>query len=317
MRPPGQRTVGRILYPPGSNTNGVTRLKKFIFLSAFTLLTAALSGCATVEDLKVVRRELDQKLTRVVEDNAAAMDVKFTDVKNEQGAIRGEVAQHAETIAALQKKTTETDADIADVRSNMQQLRGQVDALRKDLTTIATRVNRRDEEAKDIRDKLNDAIFKLNFIENFLGIGKREDLPEGGGKNDKARELPRGKQDKEAVYASAYELFKDGKYDKAREMFQNFLKQYSDTEYSDNAQFWIAECFYFEKKYENAILEYEKVSKNYPDGDKVPYALLKQGITFLHLGDKISAGLVLQKVIKDYPNTNQAGTAKATLLNIK
>ena len=95
------------------------------------------------------------------------------------------------------------------------------------------------------------------------------------------------------------------------------MKQYPDTEYSDNAQFWIGECYYFEKKYENAILEYEKVAKNYPDGDKVPYALLKQGIAFLNLGDKASAKLILQRVIKDYPNTNQARTAKATLLKIK
>ena len=96
--------------------------------------------------------------------------------------------------------------------------------------------------------------------------------------------------------------------------FQNFLKQYPDTEYSDNAQFWIGECYYFEKNYEKAILEYDKVAKNYPDGDRVPYALLKQGLSFLNLGDKTGARLLLQQVIKDYPNTNQAKIARAKLL---
>lgn len=293
------------------------RLKKFIFLSAFALLIAVLSGCATVDDLRRVRSELDQKLTSVVDGKMAAVDVKLADLKAEVATLHGEVVKNAGSLTDLRKNTTETGADIADIRSNIQQFRGQVDALRKDVAAIATRVNKKDEEYKEIRDKLNEAIFKINFIENFLGIGKREDLQEGAEKSEKGREIARGKQDKESVYASAYELFKDGKYDRAREMFQNFLKQYPDTEYSDNAQFWIAECYYFEKKYENAILEYEKVSKNYPDGDKVPYALLKQGITFMHLGDKVSARLILQRVIKDYPNTNQARTAKATLLNIK
>ena len=112
-------------------------------------------------------------------------------------------------------------------------------------------------------------------------------------------------------------LFKEAKYEKSREAFENFLKQYPDTEFSDNAQFWIGECYYFEKKYEKAIVEYEKVTKSFPEGNKVPYALLKQGLSFLKLGDKASAKLLLQQVIKDYPNTSQARIARARLLEIK
>jgi tol-pal system protein YbgF len=217
----------------------------------------------------------------------------------------------------LRKNQAETGADITVVRDDLQQLRGQLDGLRNDLAAAATRSSRKDEENKDLRDKINNAVFKINFIEDFLGIGKREDHVEAGEKGEKPKEIPKGKPDKESTYAAAYELFKEEKFDKARDAFLNFLKQYPDTEYSDNAQFWIGESYYFEKKYENAILEYEKVVKNYPDGDKVPYALLKEGITFLNLGDKASAKLILQRVIKDYPNTNQARTAKAKLLTIK
>jgi tol-pal system protein YbgF len=296
-------------------------LKINIFL--LMLLLAALSGCATTDDLKKVQSELDQKITDVVnnrvvvvEKKVAAAEQNLSLLKAEDNAIRGEVTRNFEGVTALRKSTAETGADMADIRDNIQQLRGQIEALRKDLATALTRANK-DEDAKEIREKLNNTVFKINFIENFLGIGKREDQPEGTEKGEKPKEVPKGKPDKESAYAAAYELFKDGKFDKGREAFQNFLKQYPDTEYSDNAQFWIGECYYFEKKYENAILEYEKVAKNYPDGDKVPYALLKQGIAFMNLGDKASAKLILQRVINDYPNTNQARTAKATLLNIK
>ncbi|PIP09070.1 MAG: tol-pal system protein YbgF, partial [Syntrophobacteraceae bacterium CG23_combo_of_CG06-09_8_20_14_all_50_8] len=252
----------------------------------------------------------------VVDGKVAATDEKLAALKTESAAMRDD-------ITAVRKNLAETNADITDIRDNLRQLRGQVEVLRKDLAALSTRANRKDEEYKELRENissaLNNAVFKINFIENFLGIGKKEDPTKGTEKGDKLKELSKGKpsSDKELAYASAYDLFKDGKFDKAREAFQNFLKQYSNTEYSDNAQFWIAECFYFEKKYENAILEYEKVAKNYPEGDKVPYALLKQGIAFLNLGDKTSAKLILQRVIKDYPNTNQARTAKAQLLIIK
>ena len=297
-------------------------MKKNILLPS--LLMIALIGCATVSDLNKVRSEIDQKITVEVggkivpmEKKVAVAEESLAALKTESAAIRGDVGKNSEAVAAIRRSMAETSADIADIRDNLQQLRGQLDLLRKDLAAAATRANRKDEEYKEIRDKLNNAVFKINFIENFLGIGAREDQPEAAEKGEKLRETSKGKPDKESAYVAAYELFKDGKFDKAREAFLNFLKQYPDTEYSDNAQFWLGECFYFEKKYENAILEYEKVTKNYPDGDRVPHALLKQGISFLNLGDKASAKLILQRVISDYPNTNQARTAKAQLLTIK
>ena len=59
------------------------------------------------------------------------------------------------------------------------------------------------------------------------------------------------------------------------------------------------------------------MAKNFPEGNKVPYALLKQGLSFLKLGDKASARLLLQQVTKDFPNTSQARIARARLLEIK
>ncbi|MFZ2418258.1 MAG: tetratricopeptide repeat protein, partial [Smithellaceae bacterium] len=75
--------------------------------------------------------------------------------------------------------------------------------------------------------------------------------------------------------------------------------------------------YFFEKQYDKAILEYEKVTKKFPSSNKVPYALLKQGISFQNLGDKISAKLLLQQVIKDYPNTSQARIARSKLAETK
>ena len=125
-----------------------------------------------------------------------------------------------------------------------------------------------------------------------------------------------GKMDKESSYAAAYGLFKEGKYEKSRESFENFHKQFPNTELSDNAQFWVGECYYFEKKYEKAIVEYDKVTKNFPEGNKVPYALLRQGLSFLKLGDKVSAKLLLQRVANDFPNTNQSRIARVKLLEV-
>jgi tol-pal system protein YbgF len=287
----------------------VQRLKKSLFVIFLAGCLVSLSGCATTDDLLRVRRDLDQKVSAAQEKGAA-----------EIAALRQELEKTNETAQGVRKTQADTGADLTDVRNNIQQLRGITDGLRKDVSAVAARAAHGDEELKGLKEKLDNALFKINFIEDFLGIGKKDEVGEGGtGRAPGAqsgRESGKG-TDREAVYAAAYELFKEAKYDRARTEFQNFLKQFPDTEYSDNAQFWIGECYYFEKKYENAILEYEKVVKNYSEGDKVPHALLKEGFSFFNLGDKASAKLVLQRVIKDYPNTGQARTARAKLLSIK
>jgi tol-pal system protein YbgF len=263
-------------------------LKRFVFLLLLASLICTV-GCATTKDLQRVHGDFGRQIAAL---------------REEDEGIRKDIAKIKETQASLQKSQAEMRADITELRDGIQSLKGITEGLRKDIAAL--------------KEKFDNIYLKINFIENFLEVGKRENHSEGdkAGKST-AKNAIKGKTDKESAYSLAYETFKEGKYEKARGEFQNFLKQYPDSEYSDNAQFWIGESFYFENKYEKAILEYEKVVKNYPKGSKVPYALLKQGLSFLNLGDKASARLILQQIIKEYPNTNQARIARAKLVEIK
>jgi tol-pal system protein YbgF len=272
-----------------------------------------------------VHSDLNRQI-QVTNEKIAAVEQGFAPLRDEIAGVRSEIAKTTqEAIQPLRSSQAEGRAEMTDIREQLQQMRGTIDGLRKDLSSASARTVKREDEEKALREKLDNLIFKINFIENFLGIGKNEEPAaapeEKAGKQPPAAPAKeaagKGKTDKESLYAAAYELFKEAKYEKSREAFENFLKQYPDTEFSDNAQFWVGECYYFEKKYEKAIVEYEKVTKNFPEGNKVPYALLKQGLSFLKLGDKASGKLLLQQVTKDYPNTSQARIARAKLLEIK
>lgn len=272
-------------------------MRKINYLILFLILFI-FTGCATRGDLKALRSELNQKMD-------SRLDATVDSVKKE-------LAKSSEVLEQTRKSNANTAADIAELRDGIQQLRGQLEALKKDMA----RGMKVDEE------KIDNVLLKINFIENFLEIGKKDSLSDAGDKkkltgNGSSVKDAAKKQDKESMYSASYQLFKEGNYDKARAEFRNFLALYPKSEYSENAQFWIAECYFFEKDYEKAILEYEKVSKNFPRGKKVPYALLKQGLSFLNLKDKTSAKLLLQQVIKDYPNTNQARVARSKLQEIK
>jgi tol-pal system protein YbgF len=222
--------------------------------------------------------------------------------------MQKEQEKNTATIASMRKGQANTSADFAELREQIQQLRGQVESLKKD----TSRDSKKDDE---YREKIDNLLLKINFIENFLEISKKDSLNDID--SSTASKDPAGKQNKAAMYAAAYQTFKSGNYAKAREAFQGFLAVHPTGEYADNAQFWIGECYFFEKKYDKAILEYEKVTKKFPSSNKVPYALLKQGISFQNLGDKASAKLLLQQVIRDYPNTSQARIARSKLQGIK
>ncbi|MFH1080034.1 MAG: tol-pal system protein YbgF [Pseudomonadota bacterium] len=270
-----------------------------------------LAGCASRQDLKRLQNELDRMVS------VQANDIEA--LKQENAVLRKALEGSQEAIAALRKTQAEGNADMTGLNDRIQRLNGRTEELQKDLAALRKTTHIKDE---DMAEKLNQAAFKINFVENFLGIGKKDTTVEAAEKgnrsaNSRPKDVLNGKSERESLYAAAYETFKEGKYEKARTEFQNFLKLHPRTEYSGNAQFWIGECYYNEQQYEKAILEYEKVVTNFPEGNKVPYALLKQGLSFQQLGDKTSSRLFLQQVIRDYPNTNQAGVARAKLLEIK
>jgi tol-pal system protein YbgF len=95
-----------------------------------------------------------------------------------------------------------------------------------------------------------------------------------------------------------------------------FLEKFSDSDRADNARFWIGEIYFAEQWYERAILEYEKVIKNYPDGNKVAGAYLKQGFSFEKIGENANARLILNELLEKFPDSNEAKIAKKKLANL-
>jgi tol-pal system protein YbgF len=95
------------------------------------------------------------------------------------------------------------------------------------------------------------------------------------------------------------------------------MKEYSQDELADNAQFWIGETYYGEKDFEGAILAYEAVLKKYPKSEKAPGALLKQGFSFIEIGDKKTGKTILEKVVELYPESREAELAKKKIVEIE
>jgi tol-pal system protein YbgF len=126
-------------------------------------------------------------------------------------------------------------------------------------------------------------------------------------------EVPKGVLNYKQLYQAAVEQFQKKNYDAARSQFEAFLKVYPKTDLSDNAQFWLGECYYAQGNYQRAILEYDAVRKNYPSGNKVPAASWKIALAFDRLGNREVAHSFLKELIEKFPQSPEAEMARKKL----
>lgn len=255
-----------------------------------------------MDDLRQIQDRFDEKVGNLQEENAKAN-------ANERARLQKLIEASRENLKPLRKNQADVGADLIEIREQVQALRGTVEELQRSLTM--TKKDQKDSDAK-----LNEILLRMKHLEDLVNNSQKreEKLPEDAKGLTKAES---GKLDRQVAYELAYKEFKEGQYEEARRDFQKFLDAYPKAEYSDNAQFWLGECYYAAGNYEKAILEYEKVIKDFSDSAKVPNAMLKQASSFLKLKDKSSAKLLFQQVIRDYPNTNQAKIAKTKLAELK
>ena len=230
-----------------------------------------------------------------------------------------------ESVRPMRKNQADTEAELDNFRTELQSLQGKIeeheyiiDQKRKeDISFKKEYAAELDRISTDLSELKN----RLLVIEGFFISEGKLSQEESHSKKDPAKKIEEEKKkitqkpEPKELYNEAYSDFKRGDIKKARGGFQRYLRLFPNTEYSDNAQYWIGESYFLEKKYREAIVEFEEVIKKYPKGNKTSSALLKQGLSFYRLGDKTSAKLLLQKVIKDYPGTTQAQIARNELKN--
>jgi tol-pal system protein YbgF len=102
-----------------------------------------------------------------------------------------------------------------------------------------------------------------------------------------------------------------GNYELALGGFQEFMEKYPNDPRASDAQLYKGETFFNQKKFDQAVVEYDVFLQNYPENDKTRTALYKKGLALAEQNQKQPALVALDKVIKDFPNTSEAQNAQA------
>lgn len=119
------------------------------------------------------------------------------------------------------------------------------------------------------------------------------------------------------IYSQIYKTLKEGNYQQAIIEFNQFIKDYPNSTYTDNAYFWLGQAYYLSRDNKKALTAFQKIVTDFPDGNKVKDAKLKIGYTYFAMKDWASAKIALEEVIKTYPDDKVAVNAKQRLQRIQ
>jgi len=104
---------------------------------------------------------------------------------------------------------------------------------------------------------------------------------------------------------------------KAVPQLNSFATNHRDSPLADNALYWAARCYAATGKQNEAISKFYDVTLKYPKGDRAAAALWAQGNLFLDMGDTPDARINFSKLIRDYPNSDEAPRARQKLMELE
>jgi tol-pal system protein YbgF len=234
------------------------------------------------------------------------------------------VEQSGDTVGKLNATMSSLQKSVQDVQANsgarLDTMSTQVQGLSDNLEEIKSRLGKVNQQLVDLQNTVQSLDAKISGgAPATSGAAPNPGTasstpPPSSGFAPAAGPAPSGPPPSaDTLYSNGLRDITSGKYDLARQEFQDYLKYYSDTDLASNAQFYLGEIAYSQRNYEQAVTEYDRVINNYPKSFKLAPARLKKGMALIELGQKNGGIRELREVVKRYPGTEEERRARAKL----
>ncbi len=158
------------------------------------------------------------------------------------------------------------------------------------------------------------------------GPGAEGPVAEGPVARGPGGEVDKGEGGKEAIdvatkYYDAVSLFSQEKYDEAYKLFKSLhsseMLDESANEYIPKIEFEMGRCLIALKKYQDAVIIFTNLIKNYPKDENLKESLFNIGVAYKQQGNKEKAVLFFNKVLKMLPEGPVDRKAKKEIASIK
>ena len=119
--------------------------------------------------------------------------------------------------------------------------------------------------------------------------------------------------DADRLYNAALANFRAREHGQAVLDFMDFIARYPAHPQAPTAQLWVAEAYYEQRDYRQAIIELERVVTMAPTSFVAADALLKIGLAHTMLRENSRAQQAWRRLVREYPGSESAGKARALL----
>jgi tol-pal system protein YbgF len=255
-------------------------------LLAVSLLGGA--GCVSSDDIEGLHGRLNE-----IEKEIQTLERKSSS-KEEVARLNQSVSQQT---TQLLKSNADTGVKLGELTTQMERLEAKLEDTNRRLAQLS----------QQIAETQGDLSRMRQGGATTPGAAPADNGPPDATVSGGSRPSPK------ELYDAAYADYTKGRYALAIQGFQEYLDLYPGTDVSDNAQYWIGESHYAQKKYREGIADFEKLLKSWPQSDKAAAAWLKKGYSLLELGQKADAVVSLQYVIHEHPASEEARLARTRL----
>jgi tol-pal system protein YbgF len=277
------------------------------YLSFLAIVAGGIIGCAHPQQIELIERE-----QRRMRNETSTVHSDLESMRSNLADTRANVQQMQRDLSAIKERVDETRVQVGrqigqtsrEGDQRVKNLEARLAKLEEDLRAQGELLKAREEALKQLRET-TEAQQKMD--------AQQKAVPSDGLAEGAAAESDAIKRD----YEAAWRTLDKKDYKAAIVRFKEFIKKYPKSTLAGNAQYWIGESHYALREFDLAIIEFDAVRRRYPQGEKVPAALLKQGFAFAELGEKVNARLILQEVVEKFPQSAEAARARQRLKSIE
>lgn len=215
------------------------------------------------------------------------------DLRQRLESVQQALKAQDEDKARLRSALLDLQSQIDTLKADLSRARGQNEQLVRDLTEVQQR-------QRDVQMGVDERLRRFEPIK--VSVDGREFMAE-----------PQEKRD----YDQAMETFRKGDFTAAASILNGFVLKYTQSGFLPSALFWLGNAEYATRDYKESMAHFRQMLALAPAHPRSPEAMLAISNVQIELKDLKGARKTLEDLMKVYPSSEAASTAKDRLARLR
>ncbi|MEX8497790.1 MAG: tol-pal system protein YbgF [Leptothrix ochracea] len=248
----------------------------------------------------------------VFDDDEARKAINDLRVQSEQNNAQ-HLSRYEQLVAKMTEQSTQQTEQNAQLRRSLLELNNQIEQLRADVAKLRgqTEVTTQTQQAT-VRD-LAETQRRMTDIQTSLDARLRQIEPQKVSMD--GRDIVVAPEERKAYEDAMHTLRTD--FGAAAQQLQAFQRRFPGSAYAGDVQYWLGNALYGKRDLKEAIVAYRVLVSTAPQHPRSPEALLQAATCQAELKDRKAAKITLDELIRLYPKSESAQTAKERLNSLK